>query len=326
MTTTPLRHRIALGLLTAGALTGHALAADATAPGAKPAAQLGVYLGAECKGAKLVAGYGEWLGRKPDRALEFLANDTWEIMENASKRSPECWQQAGVPMTFSVSMLPADRKSNLKSGAAGEYNQHFRKIAENFVATGQANAIVRPGWEFNYGWYPWTAKTDPEAWIGLWRQIVTTMRSVPGQKFRFDWSPAIGQGDIAPDKAWPGDAYVDIVGLDVYNQTWQWPVPSPDKLWDGFMNQQFGLKWHRDFAAAHGKQMSFPEWGTGTRPDGHGRGDDPEFMQRMTKWIADNNVAYHVYWDYEAPDFNAKLSNGQYPKSAQVFRQAYGQR
>ena len=56
------------------------------------------------------------------------------------------------------------------------------------------------------------------------------------------------------------------------------------------------------------------------------RGDDADFMQRMTKWIAANNVAYHVYWDYEAPDYNAKLSNGQYPKSAEVFRQAYGQR
>ncbi|MDB4989291.1 MAG: hypothetical protein JWN04_4469, partial [Myxococcaceae bacterium] len=65
----------------------------------KPAgASLGVYLGAECKGAGLVAGYSAWLGRKPDRALDFLSNETWVLMEAASSRSPWCWSTTGLPM------------------------------------------------------------------------------------------------------------------------------------------------------------------------------------------------------------------------------------
>ncbi|MDB5998314.1 MAG: hypothetical protein JWP52_13 [Rhizobacter sp.] len=314
-----MRHIALAAAVAAGLLTGLA-SRNAHAE----SAQLGVYLGAECKGAALIKGYEEWLGRRPDRALEFLANETWQILENASTRSPNCWTPTGVAMTFSVSMLPADRKSTLEAGADGAYDDHFKRIAENFVRTGQANAVVRLGWEFNYGWYPWSAKRNPDAWVQYWRRIVTAMRSVPGQNFKFDWCPAIGKGDIEPTRVYPGDAYVDIIGLDVYNQTWSSPTPSPEKLWDGFLGQQFGLNWHRDFAAAHGKPMSYPEWGTGTRPDGHGRGDDPFFIERMVQWIAANKVAYHNYWDYEAPDYNAKLSNGQYPRSGQAFKAAYG--
>jgi hypothetical protein len=289
----------------------------------KPVAQLGVYLGAECKGAALVAGYGSWLGRKPDRALEFLSNETWELMENASSRSPWCWAATGLPMTFSVSMLPADGVSTLEAGARGDYDAHFRTIARNFVAEGQPNAIVRLGWEFNFGWYPWAAAKNPTAWVAYWRRIVTAMRSVPGQNFRFDWTPAIGQGDIAAELVWPGDAYVDIVGLDVYNQTWASPVPTAAELWNMFLTQSYGLNWHRDFALAHGKAMSYPEWGTGTRPDGHGMGDDPLFIANMAAWIAANNVAYHDYWDYQAPDYDAKLSNGNFKQAGAAFKAAF---
>ncbi|MDB5998308.1 MAG: glycosidase, partial [Rhizobacter sp.] len=137
-------------------------------------------------------------------------------------------------------------------------------------------------------------------------------------------TPAIGKGDVEPTRVYPGDAYVDIVGMDVYNQTWSVPIPTTAQLWQTFLTQEYGLNWHRDFAAAHGKAMSYPEWGTGTRPDGHGRGDDPLFIQTMAAWIAGNNVAYHNYWDYAAPDYNAKLSTGQYPQAAQAFKAAYG--
>ncbi|MDB5817310.1 MAG: glycosidase [Rhizobacter sp.] len=289
----------------------------------KAVAKLGVYLGAECKGAALMAGYTTWLGRKPDRALEFLSNETWLLMENASSRSPACWASTGLPMTFSVSMLPADGVSTLVAGARGDYDAHFKTIAANFVAAGQANAVVRLGWEFNFGWYPWAASPNPTAWVAYWRRIVTAMRSVPGQSFRFDWTPAIGQGDIAAELVYPGDAYVDIVGLDVYNQTWMVPVPTAADLWTSFQTQAYGLNWHRDFALAHGKAMSYPEWGTGTRPDGHGLGDDPVFIANMAAWIAANNVTYHDYWDYEAPDYNAKLSTGNYPQAAAAFKAAF---
>ena len=115
---------------------------------------------------------------------------------------------------------------------------------------------------------------------------------------------------------------VDLIWLDVYNQAW--PLPAdPSALWQTMLDRPAGLVWHRDFAAAHGKPRSFPEWGTGTRPDGHGAGDDPLFIANMAQWIASHNVVYHDYWDCHAPDFDAALSDGKQPNSERAFLAAF---
>jgi hypothetical protein len=106
----------------------------------------------------------------------------------------------------------------------------------------------------------------------------------------------------------------------VYNQAW--PLPAdPATLWQTMLDRPAGLVWHREFAAAHGKPRSFPEWGTGTRPDGHGGGDDPLFITNMLGWMRQGGpVAYECYWNYRAGDYDAKLSDGRMPRAAAAMR------
>ena len=78
------------------------------------------------------------------------------------------------------------------------------------VSAGQGSSIIRPGWEFNGGWFPWAANGQAAAFVAYWQQIVTTMRSVPGQNFTFEWNPTAGDqgvGNLA--NYYPGNAYVD---------------------------------------------------------------------------------------------------------------------
>src|SRR5690606_2461616 len=77
---------------------------------------------------------------------------------------------------------------------------------------------------------------------------------------------------------------------------------DPDKRFRYFLDQPFGLKWHRDFARQRGKPISYPEWGVGTRPDGHGVGDDPVSMEKMADWFEEDEPLYQSYWDVEAAD------------------------
>jgi hypothetical protein len=226
-------------------------------------------------------------------------------------------------MTFSVPMLTSDKKSTLEAGAAGAYDEHFRNVAINLVKNGYPNAAIRIGWEFNHNWFPWAAKKNPTAWVAYWRRIVTAMRSAPGSNFKFDWCVGSGPGEVDPATVYPGDEYVDTIGMDNYNTTWSATPTTPLFRWNYRRTKPVGLNWHRDFALLHGKQMTFPEWGTGTRPDGHGVGDDPEFIRYMAEWIKANNFAWHNYWDYTASDFNAKLSTGQFPQSAAMFKQQF---
>lgn len=287
-----------------------------------PRAELGVYLGAGCTGRDRLPGYEAWLGRKVDRVLDSLASQSWDAMLSTTRWIAGCWQPANRKLTITVPMLPSDGISTIVEGARGAYDAQFRNIAQTLIELGQSQAVVRLGPEFNGAWFRWSALSDPQSWVLYWRSAVTAMRSVPGQRFKFDWCPSLGLGIASPEPAYPGDAYVDYIGGDVYNSNWH-QIPQPD-LWSVLLNAPAGLKWHANFAMAHGKPMSFPEWGTGTRPDGFGGGDDAYFVRSMAAWIKLNRVLYHNYFDYPASVYNSKLSDGSKPLAAQAYLESFG--
>lgn len=288
--------------------------ADANTP-------LGVYLGAGCDGVKRLDAYERWLGRDVDQTLEFIS---WKVLSKGTTWGVKCWSKAGRKnVVYSLPMLPDDKSATLADGAAGKLDHVFRTYAKRLVENGYGAAIVRIGWEFNADWYPWAAKHDPQAWIEYWRRIVTAMRSVPGAEFKFDWTAAGGWSSFRAEKAYPGDEYVDIIGLDFYNNLNRANV-TPQERWKQRMSAPHGLEWHRRFATAHRKPMSYPEWGTGTGRDTHGGDDDPYFIEQMAKWIASNDVAYHNYWEFKAPIFDSKLSDGRRPAAARAFVHAFG--
>lgn len=309
-------------LLLVGALTASGVAA--LADDLPPRAQLATYLGGGCTGRDRLPAFEQWLGRKVDMMVDFLSVDSWKGLESTAIWGGECWRDWGGRVVISIPMLPRDGQSTLAEGAAGRYDEHIRKIATNLAERGHGHAIIRIGWEFNASWYTWSSIREPKDYIAYWRRFVAVMRSVPGTQFRFDWCPILGVGVASPEPAYPGDDVVDIIGADVYNVNYFPPSVSSAQRWQALRDAPFGLNWHQGFASAHGKPMSFPEWGTGTRPDGHGGGDDAVFVTGMVGWIRTHRVEYHGYWDYVAPDFNAKLSDGSKPASAAVFLDAFG--
>src|SRR5947208_9769572 len=318
-----------LGRLAAACLALLALAcggfALATVPGhAATSPGLGVYRGAAAPTA--VSDFGAWLGRRPDYALDYFAGDTWTQIE-----APDWWLTgwAGTPYTveYSVPIIPQSG-GTLQEGAAGAYSSHFQKLAQTLVAHGQGNAILRLGWEFNGSWYKWYAGNDPAAFAAYWRQIVTTMRAVaPGLKF--DWCPTLGVANMPKGTlaAYPGSAYVDFIGTDVYDQAWgpnNSTVPDPAVRWNGYVTQQNGLDWVASFAAQQGKPISIPEWGLSIRADGHGGGDHAYFVQHMHDWIVGNNVAFQMYFEFDAPDGAHRLMTNEFPIGSQTYRQLFG--
>ena len=283
-------------------------------------AKLGVYRGGGNSGG--VHEFEVWLGRPVDVALDFLAQSTWNEIAAPTWWASR-WGATPYRVVYSVPMLP-DSGGTLQQGAGGAYNSYFRQLAQTLLANGEGDSIVRIGWEFNGSWMRWNAQADPAAFVGYWRQIVETMRSVTGTRFAFDWSPNRGRGSVAPDLAYPGDSYVDYVGMDSYDTGWAEGWQDPVRRWQTMLTEPYGLEWHRRFAAEHGKQMSYPEWGLWIRDDGHGGGDDPYYIEKMRAWIDANDVAYHSYFEYDAPDGQHRLMTGQFPLGAAAFRAAFG--
>jgi hypothetical protein len=242
---------------------------------------LGVYRGAANPGG--VEAFGAWLGRPPAIAVDFVP---WESLAEAGWWV-DGWAGSGYRVVYSLPLLPDD-------------GERFQRFARLLPEHGQDDALIRPGWEMNGDWYPWSIKDGAEAFAGRWRQAVSAMRAAaPGLEFDFTVNMGSSAG-LDPAAAYPGDDYVDLIGMDVY-----------DRGWESNLKMPFGLEWHRDFARAHDKRMSFPEWGL--------RGADaPEFVERMHAWIAQNQVAYHAYFDFEEHE----LAN--FPAAAERFRALFG--
>jgi hypothetical protein len=292
------------------------------------ATELGVYEGPGCTGAKEVPVFDKWLGKPVVRALDFNATNSWPILEQTAGWVAQCWSHAklGIKMTFAVPMLINDKSATLALGAAGNYDSYFTQLGEIYVKNGYPDAILRVGWEFNGGWYRWAAKQDPTSWVGFFRHIVTALRAAPGNHFQIDWNPAIFMQQIAPDKVYPGDAYVDIIGVDAYDQFWgpQNIMDSPQLRWKAYLEYPYGLNWITQFAAEHHKPISVPEWGVTNRTDGHGGGDDPYFVQQMAAWFTANNVLYQDYFDFNMKGLQYKISTGLFPNSAAEYIKLFG--
>ena len=290
-------------------------------------AQMGTYRGAANRAG--IAAFETWLGRPIPRALDFLFFTNWG---DCSTGNSPCslggwaigeWAKQSRAMSFGLPMTV--QGTPLADVAAGLHDDAYLWIAQRLVAKGLGGATLRVGWEFNGGWYPWAAAGKTTAFKNAWIRIVTVMRSVPGQSFKFDWNPGLGYLGFPAEQAYPGDAYVDYIGMDVYDAYYgaDYKTASPQTRWNSYLTQDHGLNWLATFAAAHGKPISFPEWGTGSKPDGHGATDSAYFVQQMMAWIASHNVAYHNPWDYAAPDYNGRFSDGSQPNVAAALMQAY---
>jgi len=239
--------------------------------------------------------------------MSFLDDTSWQKMENPS------WfisQFAGTKysMIWGVPMLPNTGNYTLAAGATGAYDQYFVTLAKGLVSGGQANSIIRMGWEFNEGWAPWAASGQATNFVTYWRHIVNSMRSVPGANFKFEWNPVIGAqsaGNLAA--YYPGKDYVDLIGLDVYDISWG-SYPGAAKLFSTMLTEPYGLNWLASFASQQGKPMTLPEWGLGWGDSDDGApvsdpgtetsgGDDPTFINDMASWIATHHVFEATLWD-----------------------------
>jgi hypothetical protein len=282
--------------------------------------------------ASSLAGFASITGTHPVLASDYLLRSTgWDGMDGAGGSEDWMlgqWRNAGYRVVLGVPILPGGSGGTLAAGATGAYNQYFAILAQTLVNDGASNAILRLGWEFNGSWYPWSvaSNTDAQNFAAFWRQIVDTMRAVPGQQFKFLWNPnGGGSSDWNLELAYPGSAYVDYIGTDIYDQYWG-TSPTPQAAWSNAVNQTWGLNWLVSFAAAQGRPIAVPEWSVDFRSDGHGMGDDPNFINQFANWIAANNVAFTCIFSYNdtSTGQDNDITDGSFPNALAAFRADFG--
>ncbi len=278
----------------------------------------GAFVGSWDQYIPQIGRYSQWLGNANLQVGHtYLAGNSWADVEGEPVvlglwsqwrlADPARTLVLGVPMLVpNEADVPDDQVAKLLAqGARGDFDQHFLKLARKLVALGGNDTVLTPGWEMNGTTYTHRCKPDPTAWKAYWRRIVDVMRSVPGQRFRFDFTPNRGLDAIPWTRCYPGDDVVDIIGMDSYDQ----PAGA---TFDSYVSEPYGMQDQVEFAARRGKPVSYPEWGL------FRNGDNPEYVRRMVEWMRTHDTLYQTVTDYCPHGFWQCNRN---PKSSAVFRQ-----
>lgn len=258
----------------------------------------GAYLHYGPAGLERMKQLSRWLGGHELRVGHtYLPGDAWHNIEGAHGflDSWAKWRKAKADrlLVLNVPMMERNEENvpdetvrqMLRRATSGAFDEHFEVLAERLVDLGVPDTVIVLGWEMNGVTYTHRCGPDPDSWKQYWRRIVTAMRSVPGQKFRFDFAPSRGMDAIPWPECYPGDEFVDVLGMDAYDQ--------PHGLdFDEQVSEPYGLQHHVDFAREHGKPISYPEWGL------FRNGDNSTYMLRMLAWMDEHKPLYNTITDY----------------------------
>ena len=304
--------------------------------------------------------YAQWLNRQgmwPVVTQYYMDGAGWPARFDKYWVDPgwSKWASAAPGRrTVVIVALPTDSDS-LDKGAKGGFNDKATAMAEYLVANNLANSVICMGLINNPN--PWDTATPQDAanFVAYWKQIVTAIKAVPGaDKLQFDWVGMNRKTSFPLESAWPGDAYVDYVGMILYDQCLDksiYPYPphatDADKLkrqkkaWEKYYYPaaQNGLEAWEAIAKAHHKPFSLPSWSLysdhyedGTLSTGE---DNTYFIQQMHDFIQDptNNVYFACYMDnyphctqISPPAATAKAPAPPpwYPNSTALFQKLFG--
>ena len=156
----------------------------------------------------------------------------------------------------------AIKLQNIIAGKHDRYIDSWAAAAKSFGS----EVWIRWGHEFNGNWYPWSVSAnnrDPKIYARAFRHVRD--RFTRNGAFNVRWIWCIN-AETVPDEAWndpfrayPGDAYVDMIAIDGYN----FGATLPSSNWQSF-TQIFGEKYSRVIKKFRNKPIMIGEVGCAT--------------------------------------------------------------
>ncbi len=251
--------------------------------------------------------FAQAVGRAPtfmDTYVDY--SQDWSSFAGNAAWSAQSWAQSpflkGVTPVIGLPMATDAQTGDqaFKDIIAGNYDSDFTGVIAAWRDAGYATMYVRPGWEMNGSWSPWFEDDDRQTqadFVAAFRHVADLVHGVSGATVKVVWNPNVTYSDsTSPTDLYPGDKYVDVIGLDQY---------SPSSPYTG---NQFGVPEAQAFATAHGKSFALPETGAGVFTDqGPSASTDagsawPAFLQSQLTAPGAPPTAFVDIWDINVPD------------------------
>lgn len=143
---------------------------------------------------------------------------SWDDKPEKISESLEKYQKLGRVPLITLEPWPGEGKNLtgdklLDEIGVGKYDQTIDQICRT-LSEQEILVLIRWGHEMELpaSRYPWSG-ASPQKYLQAYKHFVDKCRTC-SDKFRFVWSPA---GEEGLEKYWPGEDYVDIVGLSLYS-------------------------------------------------------------------------------------------------------------
>lgn len=143
--------------------------------------------------------------------------------------------------------------------ARGDYDSYIRRWAEDIKNWG-GPILLRFAPEMNGNWSPWGSSFNrPEEYVAAYKHIVNIFRETETTNVTWVWSPNSIHKAGEADPFYPGDEYVDWIGISGFN----WGGMRSYQKWRAF-EEMFGLSL-MDFRKYH-KPIILAELGSVESP------------------------------------------------------------
>ena len=256
-------------------------------------------------------GYRSSVGTLPS-FLDYY-QDPWSESEPAAPPAEPIMFGANNSLTQADHLVPViswgTNTIPLNDILSGLYNAYIDTSAAQVKAY-PGSVYIRLDWEMNSSSSNWNpanqpAGTSPATFVAFWRYVVDRFRADGVSNARWIWSPNIDGGDGSMAPFYPGDGYVDMVGLDGYNKD--------DFPWESF-GQIFQASYREITGLAPGKPVMIAETSTlEATPNQAAQGSSKsEWIRQMAAYIPAQMPAVTALCWYEQPvgtqDFRVESS------------------
>ncbi len=260
---------------------------------------------------------------------QWAGNSTWAaVSASQSSRAATMTPVIALPMSSNASgSMTSDQQ--FQAFAAGQYDGAIAGIVQAWARAGFANLVFRPGWEMNLAGVNY-AGSDAQSqadWVKAFQHIYTVLHqaaAAQGVAVQVVWNPStINYSNAeATTNLYPGDAYVDVVGVDIYSDLHPYSDSSPTPTYHDwntgledstvaqfiadpvnrmhYWSHPAATRWAEDssgghsqsfdslvrFAALHGKPFAIPEAGAGNSDTRTDVNDDAAFPQWLSQQLA----------------------------------------
>lgn len=178
---------------------------------------LGAYIPGVAWAPNRISGYARTVGQDPAIVSEYRQ---WNDAAFLPHHLNGVWRRGAMPMITWEPFSYEGHRYSLRAIARGRFDGYLRRSARSVRSFGHP-VMVRFAHEMNGGWYPWGVKAEgntARVYKRAWRHVVRTFRREGADNVLWIWCPNVNQsGNIPFAGQYPGDAWVDWVGLDGFN-------------------------------------------------------------------------------------------------------------